>query len=75
MNHRNKLCLVCVATVCVLIFALIFNIQSVITFALPMMVGVISGCYSSICIAGPLWVKWQNKKLDKKVTLNKKSDK
>lgn len=63
------------AIVCVLIFALIFNIQSVITFALPMMVGVISGCYSSICIAGPLWVKWQNKKLNKKVTLNKKSDK
>lgn len=53
------------AIVAVLIFAVIFNIQSVITFALPMMVGVISGCYSSICIAGPLWVKWQNRKLNK----------
>lgn len=54
------------AVVAVLIFAVIFNIQSVITFALPMMVGIISGCYSSLCIAGPLWVIWQNKKLNKK---------
>lgn len=54
------------AVVAVLIFAVMFNIQSVVTFALPMMVGIISGCYSSICIAGPLWVLWQNKKLNKK---------
>lgn len=54
------------AVVAVLIFAIVFNIQSVITFALPMMVGIISGCYSSLCIAGPLWVMWQNKKLNKK---------
>ena len=50
------------AIVSVFIFAMVFNIQSVVTFALPMMVGVISGCYSSICIAGPLWVMWQKKK-------------
>lgn len=54
-----------VAIVSVFVFAMIFNIQSVVTFALPMMVGVISGCYSSICIAGPLWVMWQNHKLAK----------
>lgn len=53
------------AIVSVFIFALIFNIQSVVTFALPMMIGVISGCYSSICIAGPLWVMWQNHKAKK----------
>lgn len=51
------------AIVSVLVFALIFNIQSVVSFALPMMMGVISGCYSSVCIAGPLWVIWQNHKL------------
>jgi preprotein translocase SecF subunit len=54
------------AIVSVLIFAMVFNIQSVVTFALPMMIGVISGCYSSICIAGPLWVMWQNHKEAKK---------
>ncbi len=50
------------AIVSVLVFALVFNLQSVVTFALPMAVGVVSGCYSSICIAGPLWVIWQKKK-------------
>lgn len=54
------------AIVSVLIFAMVFNIQSVVTFALPMMIGVFSGCYSSICIAGPLWVKWQERKQNKK---------
>lgn len=53
------------AIVSVFVFALVFNIQSVVTFALPMMIGVISGCYSSICIAGPLWVMWQNRKTKK----------
>lgn len=51
---------------CVFAVGIIFNIQSIITFALPMMIGVISGCYSSICIAGPLWVMWQNHKKEKK---------
>jgi len=27
-----------------------------------MILGLISGTYSSICIAGPLWVKWQQRK-------------
>ena len=50
------------AILVVYILAYIFNINSVKSFALPMMIGVISGCYSSICIAGPLWVMWQRKK-------------
>ncbi len=50
----------------VYIVAVAFNISSVQGFALPMMIGVISGCYSSICIAGPLWVMWQNHKKAKK---------
>lgn len=50
----------------VYIVAVFFNISSVQSFALPMMIGVISGCYSSICIAGPLWVVWQNHKKSKK---------
>ena len=43
---------------------LVYNITSIQSFALPMMFGVISGCYSSICIATPLWVIWQLKKKD-----------
>ena len=44
-----------------------FNITSVQGFALPMIIGIISGCYSSICIAGPLWVMWQRHKKAKKL--------
>ncbi len=45
-----------------LVFAWVFNIESIRLFALPMAVGMISGCYSTIVIAGPLWVTWQKKK-------------
>ena len=54
------------AILIVYIVAVAFNITSVQGFALPMMIGVISGCYSSLCIAGPLWVMWQNNKKAKK---------
>lgn len=59
------------AIVIVYVVAVIFNITSVQGFALPMMIGIISGCYSSICIAGPLWVMWQNHKKAKKASLKK----
>ncbi len=52
--------LVAIGTVYVV--ATIFNLSSVQAFALPMMIGIISGCYSSLCIAGPLWVLWNTRK-------------
>lgn len=58
----------------VLAVALIYNIDSIISFALPMMIGLISGCYSSICIAVPLWVRWKyhsdKKKAEEKTSKN-----
>lgn len=51
-----------IAIATVLIVALIFNLSSVVSFALPMVIGIISGCYSSICIASPLWVMWKEYK-------------
>ena len=44
-------------TVCVVAFA--FGLDSIYTFALPLIVGMISGVYSTIFIAGPLWVEWE----------------
>lgn len=52
------------AIVIVYVVATVYNISSVQAFALPMMIGIVSGCYSSLCIAGPLWVMWQRKKND-----------
>ena len=49
--------LMCVLSI--LIFAILFGIESIKVFALPMLFGLISGCYSSVCIAGPLWGTWQ----------------
>lgn len=56
----------------VLVVSLIYNIDSIISFALPMMIGLVSGCYSSICIAAPLWVMWKNHSDKKKAEKNKK---
>ena len=47
------------------IVAAIYGLTSVTTFALPMMGGVISGCYSSLFVAAPLYAMWQTKKRDK----------
>ena len=46
----------------VYIFASIYSIESIKNFALPMMVGIFTGGYSTICIAGPLWAMWQVRK-------------
>ncbi len=48
------------AMVVVMVVSYIFNVTSIQSFAFPMVVGLISGTYSSVCIAGPLWVRWQN---------------
>lgn len=44
----------------VYLLALAHNIDSIQNFALPMAIGSISGCYSTICIAGPLWT-WKKR--------------
>ena len=56
------------AVLIVYVLAFIYNLDSVKAFALPMIIGLVSGCYSSLCIAGPLWVMWKkrDKKADKK---------
>lgn len=66
-----------IATGSILVVSLIYNIDSMISFALPMMIGLVSGCYSSVCIAVPLWVLWKNHSDKKKAEKekNKKSSK
>ncbi|MCI1982990.1 MAG: protein translocase subunit SecD [Oscillospiraceae bacterium] len=53
------------AVATVLVVGMFYNLSSITTFALPMMIGVISGCYSSVCIASPLFVMWENHKTKK----------
>ena len=42
----------------------IMGVSSIREFALPLMVGIVCGAYSSVCITGPLW--FTLKKLGKK---------
>ena len=50
----------------VTIVALFYGVESILSFSIPMLFGLICGAYSTICIAGPLWVKWQERKPSKK---------
>ncbi|SHO52708.1 SecD/SecF fusion protein [Anaerocolumna xylanovorans DSM 12503] len=46
----------------ILIASLIFHIDSITEFSLPMFFGIVTGCYSSICVAGTLWAMWEKRK-------------
>ena len=49
-----------IAMLSVTIVAMVFGVDSIISFSFPVMIGMLSGTYSSICIAGPLWVSLEN---------------
>ena len=44
-----------VTTLIVMLMLLILGVSSIRNFALPICIGIICGCYSSVCISGPLW--------------------
>lgn len=68
----NFCVMISVSLVYILAFA--HSIESIQAFALPMAIGSISGCYSTICIAGPLWVMWKKRKGDVILFKEKDSD-
>ncbi|MEG0273013.1 MAG: protein translocase subunit SecF [Hydrogenoanaerobacterium sp.] len=37
----------------------VYNLDSILSFAFPLTMGMISGLYSSVCIAPALWTTWQ----------------
>ena len=52
----------CLAILAVLVVALVMHVDSIISFALPMLLGSISGSYSSLFLSGPIWVRWMEAK-------------
>ncbi|MCM1523942.1 MAG: protein translocase subunit SecF [Ruminococcus sp.] len=50
------------AMLVVTIVSIVYGVNSIISFSFPVMIGMISGTYSSLCIAGPLWVWLENRK-------------
>ena len=52
----------CLALGVVCVVSVIYRLDSIYTFAVPLLFGMVSGVYSTICIATPLWVDWKSKK-------------
>ena len=59
----NTVLTVLITVTCVCIF-----VPSIRDFSVPLLVGITSGCYSSIFIASPFWVIFRKMKLNKKKT-------
>ena len=49
----------------VVVISLLMNVTSIISFALPMMVGIVAGFYSSVFLSGPFWAG-MNLRLDER---------
>lgn len=59
----NTTLAVLLSMIMVFIFATTANVQSIREFAFPLIVGVLSGTYSSIFVATPLYVMWKEHSL------------
>ena len=61
-----------VAVTAVTVVAYLRGLDSILSFTMPMSIGIISGSYSTIFLAGPLWVKWNEYRRRKKDEKKKK---
>ena len=67
-------------TLIMVIVLYVMGVSSIKAFSLPLIIGIITGCYSSICLTGPLWFDFKNIKSNdvenniptKKITKSKK---
>jgi len=53
------------------VFSVIYNIQSIREFTMPLVVGLISGAYSTLFIASPLYMLWQERNIKKNAAARK----
>lgn len=60
------------AMISIAVVCTIMGATSILTFAIPLAVGMLVGFYSSLCLAGPLWIWWQDRKSRKKLENIKK---
>ena len=67
-------------TLIMVVVLYIMGVTSIKAFALPLIIGIVCGCYSSVCITGPLWFDFKNagvknvedKSINKKKVKNEK---
>lgn len=48
------------------------GITSIMSFTLPMAIGIVAGCFSSVFLASPMWAAWMAKKAKKEAEKSKK---
>ena len=48
------------------IISKLYGLDSIFTFAFPLMMGMISGVYTSLCVSTSAWVLWSERKTGKK---------
>ncbi len=63
----NTLLTTLVTILTVYIFASVNNISSLKEFTLPLIIGLVSGTYSSLFVASPLWMMWKQYNMRKRV--------
>lgn len=66
--HTTVTTVIAVASICIV--ALIAGVDSILSFAFPLVIGLLAGIYSSNCIAPTLWTIWQGA-VDRKKAENK----
>ena len=49
-----------ITTLIMVVCLYVVGVTSIKAFALPLMIGIICGAYSSICVTGPLWYDFRN---------------
>ena len=52
------------AVMCVV--SVLYGLDSIFTFAFPLMMGMISGVYTSLCVSTSAWVLWDGRKAKQK---------
>lgn len=66
--HTTVTTVIAMLTVCVV--GLVSGVESILSFAFPLVIGLIAGVYSSNCIAPTLWTLWQGTVDRKKAAKN-----
>ncbi len=66
--HTTVTTVIAMLTVCVV--GLVSGVESILSFAFPLVIGLIAGVYSSNCIAPTLWTLWQGAVDRKKAAKN-----
>lgn len=66
--HTTGTTVIAMLTVCVV--GLVSGVESILSFAFPLVIGLLAGVYSSNCIAPTLWTLWQGAVDRKKAAKN-----